>query len=85
MVWWRSVSALAFVAGLAACKPDPAALGGYREPPPDGTPIVCPVTKERCTKGPQTESAIFQMRTFYFCRPESRAVFAENPERYAFD
>ena len=83
MGWSRSVASLALV--LAACPEKTGSLGGFTVPPPDGIEIVCPVTKERCAKGPETEAAVFEMRSFYFCRPESRAVFAENPKRYAFD
>ena len=79
MVWFRwVVLSVAF-----ACQPK--TLGGHTSPPPDGSLIVCPVTKESCSKGPETESAIFEGRTFYFCRPESRAVFVENPSRYAYN
>jgi hypothetical protein len=69
---------------LAGCPEQARSLGGYTVPPPDGIGIVCPVTKERCVKGPEIEAAVFEMRSFYFCRPESRAVFAENPTRYAY-
>ena len=80
MGWSRSVSV---VLALAGCADQTGAPLGYTVPPPDGIEIVCPVTGERCLKGPETEAAIYQMRSFYFCRPESRAVFAENPKRYA--
>ena len=82
MVWSRWAASALWL--LVACREAPRVLGGHSTPPPDGTALVCPVTGERCPKGPELDSAVFQMRTFYFCRPESRAVFAENPERYAF-
>ena len=82
MVWSRSVASVALLA-MAGCPAGGGSLGGYTVPPADGIEIVCPVTKERCVKGPETEAAVFEMRSFYFCRPESRAVFAENPKRYA--
>jgi YHS domain-containing protein len=58
-------------------------LAGYVEPPPDGAPITCPVRGSTCTKTPDTEAAVFEMRTFYFCTPEARVEFAANPSRYA--
>ena len=84
MGWSRSVARSALLWIAAGCPAGSGTLGGYLEPPKDGIEIVCPVTQERCTKGPDTEVAIFEMRSFYFCRPESRAVFAENPRRYAY-
>jgi hypothetical protein len=82
MGWSRWGASLALLA-LWGCPDRPRSLGGYTVPPEDGIEIVCPVTGERCVKGPETEAAVFEMRSFYFCRPESRAVFAENPTRYA--
>jgi hypothetical protein len=84
MGWSRSVALSALVLALTGCRERERSLGGYTEPPDDGIEIVCPVTGERCVKGPETEAAVFEMRSFYFCRPESRAVFVQNPKRYAY-
>lgn len=59
-------------------------LGGFVSPPADGTEIRCPVTQVRCAKGPATEAAVFEMRTFYFCTAEARTEFAETPKKYAY-
>ena len=84
MSWSRWVVLSAALLAAAGCRGADRSLGGYTVPPKDGIEIVCPVTGERCMKGPETEAAVFEMRSFYFCRPESRAVFAENPKRYAY-
>lgn len=84
MSWCRSVALSGAILVGMGCPSESGTLGGYAEPPTDGIEIVCPVTHERCVKGPQTEAAIFEMRSFYFCRPESRDIFVENPKRYAY-
>jgi YHS domain-containing protein len=85
MRWRRWMVSASWLALFGCPSKSARQLGGFAVPPPDGTEIVCPVTKERCAKSPELESAVYEMRTFYFCRAESRTVFAENPERYAFD
>jgi YHS domain-containing protein len=77
--WWCWAVSVAL-----SCTEKPRVLGGFSTPPADGIEIVCPVTGARCLKGPETESAVFESRTFYFCEPESQSVFVENPERYAY-
>ncbi len=84
MGWSRSRASAVLALVLAACPKGHGPLGGYATPPPDGAEIVCPVTHHRCVKGPETEAAVFEARTFYFCDPRDRTVFAENPERYAY-
>ena len=66
--------------GLAACKSR--ASPGYADPPPAGTVVTCPVTGATCVKDGATEAAVYEMRTYYFCRPEDRTRFVEDLTRY---
>ncbi len=56
---------------------------GFVEPPADGVTITCPVGRERCDKSPTTPSAVFRARTYYFCCPDGRARFVQDPAKYA--
>jgi YHS domain-containing protein len=56
---------------------------GYDAPPADGIAITCPVTGERCTKTAETPAAVFDHRTYYFCRQEAADRFAKAPAKYA--
>jgi YHS domain-containing protein len=73
----------ALVVGLAigACRPR--ALAGYTEPPALGATITDPVDGATCAKAPDTDSAVFEGRTYYFCSPASADRFRKDPEKHA--
>lgn len=56
---------------------------GFLEPAPDGTHVTCPITGETCTKTPETASAVYDERTYYFCTPAAWDRFQADPGRYA--
>jgi YHS domain-containing protein len=65
---------------FAACpKAEPVS---FAVPPPDGTSVVCPVTRTRCEKGTGTFSSVLDERTYYFCAEEAWARFQAAPERF---
>jgi YHS domain-containing protein len=66
----RRALLLMCLAGCSASK-----VEGYSQPPPDGTEIVDPVTKDRCPKTPLTLAAVAKQKTFYFCSAESFTRF----------
>lgn len=76
---------LGLVCLLVGCpSPSPRSVGGYAEPQPLGAPIHDPVTRAQCARGPRTESAVYEGRTFYFCAPENRATFLSDLRRYGY-
>lgn len=48
---------------------------GFKEPPPDGAELHCAVSGERCIKGPETPSAVYENATYYFCSETARREF----------
>jgi YHS domain-containing protein len=80
------LGALVLLLALAAlgsgCPARGSGRRGYAEPPPDGTEVTCPVSGDRCKKNPATPSAVYEMRTYYFCCDDCPKRFAEAPERY---
>ncbi len=71
---------LAYLWTLSGCPPP--LLPGYTHPPPDGTQVQCPVSRKTCTKGPETEAAVYEDQTYYFCCPDCRERFAQGPQAY---
>lgn len=71
------------LAVLPGCPRKDTGPRGYEEPPPDGAMITCPVSGERCAKTAATPSAIYEMRTYYFCCDDCPKRFVQAPERYA--
>jgi YHS domain-containing protein len=73
-------AALGLLALTACTRAGPV---GFVEPPADGVTITCPVGRERCDKSPTTPSAVYRARTYYFCCPEGRGRFIQDPAKYA--
>ena len=73
---------LALVLLLSGCPAR--VLGGHAGPVPLGEAVVDPVSGARCTRGVETESAVFEDRNHYFCDPANRLIFIGDPERYAY-
>jgi YHS domain-containing protein len=78
-----AVACAVLAAGLAvgACRPRGPA--GYAEPPALGAPVTDPVDGATCPKAPDTDSAVFEGRTYYFCTPASAERFRKDPEKHA--
>ena len=71
------------VAGLAVGACRPRAPAGHVEPPALGAPVTDPVDGTYCPKAPDTDSAVFEGRTYYFCSPASADRFRKDPEKHA--
>lgn len=80
----RRWAALALLAAAACKDPSPKRLGGFPRPLPAGARITDPVDGATCTRGPETEVAVFEARNFYFCSDATRRRFAADPARYAY-
>lgn len=77
----RTATAALLAAAVAACpRHDPT---GWTDPPADGAEVSCPVLRKRCVKTPETPSAVFEERTYYFCGPDERARFLADPKAFA--
>lgn len=66
---------------LPACRPP--APAGFLEPPALGAPVIDPVDRSTCPKAPDTDSAVFEGRTYYFCHPDTAERFRKDPEKHA--
>ena len=56
---------------------------GHSNPVADGQRVLDPVDGARCTKGPMTESAVYDSKNHYFCSVETRMKFVADPGQYA--
>jgi len=45
--------------------------------------VTDPVDGATCPKAPDTDSAVFEGRTYYFCTPASAERFRKDPEKHA--
>lgn len=71
---------LGLLLALTGCPKGPPV--SFQAPPPDGETVTCPVTRARCSKGPDILSAVLDERTYYFCSEEGWRRFSEAPRRY---
>lgn len=78
------IALLAVLAGWGCPRDRAKALGGHRAPVALGARVVDPVSSVACERGPETESVVFESRNFYFCDPENRSRFLEDPAHWAY-
>ena len=55
---------------------------GFQGMPPVGTKAVCPVMGNEFTVTKQTESSVYQGKTYVFCCAGCKPAFEKNPKKY---
>jgi YHS domain-containing protein len=68
---------------LVACRGHDKPSTGWSEPPADGLKVTDPVDGKSCAKFGDTQSAIYDSRTYYFCAPVTAARFVADPAKFA--